>query len=60
MKRQGKGLEPGEVLFVGVDLHKMRWHVTIRTADVELWSGSIPRRWESLRSHLDRYRGCAI
>jgi transposase len=27
---------------------------------VELWSGSIPGRWESLRSHLDRYRGCAI
>jgi len=60
MKRQGKGLDPGEVLFVGVDLHKMRWHVTIRTADLELWSGSIPGKWESLRLQLDHYRGCAI
>lgn len=28
----------GEKLFVGIDLHKRRWHVTIRTADVEIFS----------------------
>ena len=31
----------GEELFVGIDLHKRRWHVTIRTFDVEIFSSSI-------------------
>jgi hypothetical protein len=35
-------------LFVGIDLHKRRWHVTVRDADVELFSGNIPSRLESL------------
>jgi hypothetical protein len=30
--------------------------VTIRTEDMELFSGSIPGTWESLRKLLDRYR----
>ena len=30
-----------EDLFVGIDLHKERWHVTIRTMDLELFSASI-------------------
>jgi hypothetical protein len=36
-KRVGK-----EDLFVGIDLHKQRWHVTIRTLDVEVFSASLP------------------
>ena len=60
MKRYGKALEPGEALFIGVDLHKLTWHVTVRTVDVELWSGSIPGRWEALRLLLERYRTCKI
>jgi transposase len=47
----------GEDLFVGIDLHKIRWHVTIRTFDVELFSASIPGDWEALRRILDRYAG---
>ena len=30
-----------EKLFVGIDVHKLTWHVTIRSEDVELFSGSI-------------------
>ena len=26
-----------EELFVGIDLHKHRWHVTIRTFDMTAW-----------------------
>jgi hypothetical protein len=33
-------LAGGEELFVGIDLHKHRWHVTIRTFDVELFSAT--------------------
>ena len=46
-----------EDLFVGIDLHKDRWHVTIRTFDVELFSGSIPGTWEALQRVLARYHG---
>jgi transposase len=60
MKRQEKALEPGEALFIGVDLHKERWQVTIRTTDVELWSGSIPGQWESFQLVLHRYRRSTI
>ena len=59
MKRVNKQIH-GEALFVGIDLHKRRWHVTIRTVDVELFSNSISGRWEELRRILTRYKGCRI
>jgi transposase len=60
MRRQIKGLDSAEALFVGIDLHKVNWHVTIRTVDVELFSGCIPGRWDVLRILLQRYRGSSI
>jgi len=50
----------GEELFVGIDLHKRRWHVTIRTGDVVIFSNSIIGRWEELRKVLNRYKDCRI
>jgi transposase len=47
----------GEDLFVGIDLHKNRRHVTIRTFDVELFSASIPGNWEALQRILAQYAG---
>ena len=49
-----------EDLFVGIDLHKDRWHVTIRTMDLELFSASIPGTWEALQRVLARYPGHAL
>jgi len=46
-----------EDLFVGIDIHKNRWHVTIRTFDVEVFSASIPGTWEALQRVLARYAG---
>ena len=60
MRRHKKQEVTGEELFVGVDLHKNKWHVTIRTWDVELFCGSIPGTWESLHRLLDRYKGNRI
>ena len=47
-------------LFVGIDLHRKRWYVTVMTRDVELFSGNIPGNWEALREILDRYKGHRI
>ena len=60
MRKKAKGAGVSQELFVGIDLHKTRWHVTIRSEDVELFSGSIPGRWEALRRLLDRYKGYKI
>lgn len=60
MRRHKKRAVTGEELFVGVDLHKNKWHVTIRTWDVELFCGSIPGTWESFHRLLDRYEGNRI
>jgi len=57
MSRPKNELTGGEDLFVGIDLHRNRWHVTIRTLDVELFSASIPGDWEALHSVLARYAG---
>jgi hypothetical protein len=46
-----------EGLFVGIDLHKQRWHVTIRTLDVEVFSASIPGTVNALLGLLSRYAG---
>jgi transposase len=54
--KQIKSLEKNEVIFVGIDLHKKAWHVTIRTAEIELFSGSIPGTWEHLYNLLNRYK----
>jgi transposase len=59
MKSINKQIQ-GEELFVGIDLHKHRWHVTIRTADVEIFSNSIAGRWSELKKVLNRYKGCRI
>ena len=53
-KHQVRGEED---FFVGIDLHKIRWHVTIRTVDLELFSASIPGTWEALQRVLARYAG---
>ena len=53
--RGRKGKDSVE-LFVGIDLHKHRWHINIRTGDTEVFSCSIPGQWAALRRVLDRYK----
>ena len=52
-------LKPGEkeLVFVGIDQHKKQWHVTIRTIEIEIFSGSISGSWEALKQLLAR-RNC--
>jgi transposase len=50
-------LHADESVYVGIDLHRQRWHITIRTNDTELFSASIPGTWEALERALDPYRG---
>lgn len=60
MRRSKHQVTGEEVLFVGIDLHKTKWHVTIRTLDMELFSASIPGTWEALHRVLVRYPGHSL
>lgn len=42
-------------VFVGIDVHLKSWHVTVVTAEQEMFSGSIPADWTSLEKLLNRY-----
>ena len=42
-------------VFVGIDVHKKHWQVTIRTEEIELFTGSIPGRWDALARLLRGY-----
>jgi transposase len=55
-----RGEEGKPRLYVGIDLHRLTWHVTVRTEDVELFSGGLPGRWEALRKLFERYRSYRI
>lgn len=46
-------------LFIGIDLHRRQWHVTILAENEVVFSGSIPGTWEALRLLLDRFQGIA-
>ena len=57
MRAHNITLPDGETIFVGLDLHQRQWRVTIRTAEVELASATLPGDWHSLRRLLERYPG---
>jgi len=60
MEEYRRRVEEGKAVFVGVDLHRFKWHVTVMSEDQELFSGTLPGHWEALRKLLDRYRGDSI
>ena len=53
-----EGIKPP--LYVGIDLHRVTWHVTIRTENCEVFSGGIPGSWEALKKLFQRYRNYQI
>ncbi len=49
---------PGKDLFIGIDIHRKQWHVTILNEDgLKLHSNRIPGSCEALSQLLDRFSG---
>ena len=59
-QKESRDEEINPHLYVGIDLHRATWHVTIRTEDSEVFSGGIPGSWEVLKKLLQRYRNHQI
>jgi len=47
-------------VYVGIDVHKENWHITIRTLGEEVFNGRIPGSYISFKKVLDRYRGNSV
>lgn len=37
-----EALAKGKEVFIGIDVHKESWHVTVRSAGEELFNGRLP------------------
>jgi len=42
-----------EAIYMGLDLHRKSWHLTIRTQHQELKKMSLPPQWDALRKIID-------
>jgi transposase len=60
VEQKDKNFLVGKDVYVGIDVHKESWHVSIRIDGEEAFSGRIPGSYSSLKKVLDRYRDCRI
>jgi transposase len=60
-KNQGKEIAvKGKEVFVGIDVHKESWQVTVRTEGEEVFHGRIASDYRVLRRILNRFAGSKI
>jgi len=55
-----KVLVRGKEVFIGVDVHKESWHVTVRAEGEGVFHGGIPSQYHALGKLLDRFKDCRI
>jgi transposase len=55
-----KVLVKGKAVYIGIDVHKEKWHITARVDGEEIFHGSMPSEYECLKKFLDRFKGCKI
>ena len=58
--RNRKVIVKGREVFIGVDVHKVSWHVTARKGGEEVFHRGISGQYAALRELLDRFKGCQI
>ena len=63
MRRKNQGQEVslrGKEVFVGIDVHKESWQVTVRTEGEEVFHGRIASEYRVLRRILNRFSGSKV
>jgi transposase len=55
-----KGLVRGKEVYIGVDVHKESWHVTVRMEGEEVFHGGIPSQYHALRKLMGHFKDCRI
>ena len=57
---EGRRSVVGKDVYVGIDVHKESWQVTVRTDGEEIFNGRIPGQYQSLKKLFERYQGCRM
>ena len=55
-----KVLVRGKEVFIGIDVHKESWQVTVRVEEEEVFHGGIPSQYHALERILDRFPSCTV
>jgi len=55
-----KVLVRGKEVFIGVDVHKESWHVTVRAEGEEVFNGGIPSQYYALQRLFDHFKDCKV
>ena len=55
MERRKSDLAVGQAIYIGVDLHRSSWHITIRTQEEVLHTETLPPQWAAFGKVLLRY-----
>jgi hypothetical protein len=50
----------GKEVFIGVDVHKQSWHVTVRAEEEEIFHGRIPSHYEVFQKILDHFKDYVV
>jgi len=58
--QRDKTLARGKDVYIGIDVHKVNWHVAARVDGEEVFYGSMESEYHSLKKLLDRFKGCRI
>lgn len=55
-----KILVKGKKVYVGIDVHKDSWYVTVRVAGEEIFHGCLPSQYDALQNLFERFSECTI
>ena len=55
-----KVLASGRNVYIGIDVHKEKWHITARVEGEEVFHGSMLSEYQCLRKFLERFKGCKV
>jgi transposase len=60
MRKTELNLIQSQTIFIGIDVHKNTWHVTIQDYDIVYWSGSIVGNWKILEKLIEPLKGKTV
>lgn len=55
MRKCNRDVSQGETIYMGLDVHRKSWHLTVRTRDEEIQKMSLPPQWDTLQKVIERY-----
>ncbi len=55
--QKGKVFASGRDVYIGIDVHKEKWHVTARVSGEEVFHGNMLSDYQCLRKFLERFKG---